>query len=122
MPGRFEWRNPHLLLDGAHNPNGLIALYNCLVRVTLPEEVCLILGMLPDKNREEALHFLRRVSSKIIVVPVHNARGDNGKTLLRAVKKYWKDATLAPDVKTAIAQADRDVAVVCGSLYLIGEI
>lgn len=122
MPGRFEWRTPHLLLDGAHNPNGLLALYNCLMRITLPEEVCLILGMLPDKNREAALPFLRRVSDKIIVVPVHNARGDNGKALLRSVKKYWADATLAPDVKTAIAQADRDVAVVCGSLYLLGEI
>ncbi len=122
LPGRFQWKNDHLLLDGAHNPNGIIALCSCLQRITLPEEVCIVLGMLPDKNREEALPFLGRVSNKILVVPVHNARGDNGKSLFRAVKKLRTEAAWYPDVKTAIEHADREVVVVCGSLYLLGEV
>lgn len=122
MPGRFEWRNEHLVLDGAHNPNGIIALCSCLQRVTLPEEVCVVLGMLPDKEQEVALPFLRRICRQIIIVPVHNARGDSGRELYRMVKRYFPKAEYCSDVKTAIAQSERDVTVVCGSLYLIGEI
>lgn len=123
QPGRFEWRNEHLVLDGAHNRNGIAALCETLRRTIDPEELCVVLGMLPDKEREEVLPIIRPVCSRLIIVPVGGARGDDGRAFYEAAKQKYPDMVdYQPDVKSAIAKAKRDVVCVCGSLYLMGEV
>ena len=122
MPGRMEWRSEHLVLDGAHNQNGIMALCSCLRRTMLRDEICLILGMLPDKKKDELFAHIAPLCSRLIIVPVHTARGDNGKSLYRIAKKYYPCAEYFADVNEAIASSTHEVTVVCGSMYLLGEV
>ena len=121
QPGRFEWVNERLVLDGAHNPNGIAALCESLGRVTKPDEVCVVLGMLPDKERMSALPMLSRVAEELIVVPVHTPRGDDGRPLYEEGKKYFKKVSYCESAKEAVAMTDKTVCV-CGSLYLLSEV
>lgn len=122
LPGRFEWVQKNVLLDGAHNPNGVAALCKSLRRITHPEQVTVVLGMLPDKNREAALPLLAQVCHKMIVVPVHTARGDDGRALFAMAQNYIKEVSYCTTVQEALLNVQTEIACVCGSLYLLGEI
>lgn len=122
QPGRFEWVQKNLLLDGAHNPNGIAALCESLKRITRPEQVTVVLGMLPDKEREAVLPLLSEVCRRLIIVPVHTLRGDDGRELFALAQGYHPEVSYCETVKDAVAQADSEVVCVCGSLYLLGEV
>ncbi len=122
QPGRFEWVTPGLVLDGAHNPNGIKGLCESLRRVTRPREVCVVLGMLPDKERLSALPLLAEVAEELIVVPVHTPRGDDGRPLFEEAQQYFPKVSYCDYAKKAISMTDKPVVCVCGSLYLLGEV
>ena len=122
QPGRFEWVSPRMVLDGAHNPNGMGALCESLRRIAKPREVCVVLGMLPDKERMSVLPMLSEVAEELIVVPVHTPRGDDGRPLFDRAQGQFLKVSYCDDVKNALALTQKPVVCVCGSLYLLGEV
>ena len=132
-PGRLEVvrRHPLVLLDGAHNEQGLAALDETLTEEFDSRSWVLVLGVMGDKDRAAMLgqldphHF-----SAVIATAARGARPVAPEELARSIEVAWGDAVpieTAAASEAAMARAlelagDDGAVVVAGSLYLAGEI
>lgn len=123
-PGRWELvRRPDdgwLLLDGAHNPHGSRTLATSIADTRYG----MLFGTLADKAVDTMLPALAdRASSLVLTRPASP----------RAADPAWIAAWLAPDaivepdpaaaLRAALDRvAPDELLVVCGSLYLVGEV
>ncbi len=129
-PARLELlgKNPIVLLDGAHNPNGAEALKNSLSRFLSGKYIIGIMGMLADKDVDTSIKLLGDVFDCVYTVPVNNPRAMPPSLLMQKCAKYIDDVTVfesaehAFDVACKKAECSGCAVVICGSLYLAGEI
>lgn len=129
-PARLELMNesPVILLDGAHNPNGINALANA-VNKYLPntKRLCLI-GMLSDKDSESSLSLLEGLFDEVITVTVSNPRTLTASELAEKCRRHFQNVTAYDDTESAVkyavkkAKTENMPLIICGSLYLAGEI
>jgi len=77
-PGRLEWisRDPPILLDGAHNPEGMRALANYLKRGE-PLRWKALFSAASDKKVREMLSILGEVAADIVVCRMEHSRSIN---------------------------------------------
>lgn len=92
-PGRFEVLEglPTIILDGAHNPEGICALGNTLKRHFGVRSVHVLFAALKDKDTGEMLKPLEKISSSITFTGFEHPRADHGKALFEKsamVKKH----------------------------------
>jgi dihydrofolate synthase/folylpolyglutamate synthase len=123
-----ESGDPHVLLDGAHNPAGARALRAYLdefVRAPLT----MVFGAMRDKALAEIGALLFPAATNLILTEPRSPRAAAAGELLRAVPLPASSSTitLAPSSADALALARaqaRDGGIVCvtGSLYLVGEV
>jgi len=123
-PGRLEIvrEKPVVILDGAHNVDGIRALAGFLTSQFPGRRRLLIFGVMKDKEYEKMLgELLPHVDETILTVP------KNDRALLpEFMQKIAPKAIVADDVTWALKKAksmstDEDVIVITGSLYLVGE-
>lgn len=129
-PGRLEIINqqPLVVLDGAHNYAGALALAEALPLLAGERRLNLILGMLADKEREKVLALLApRVDHLIITKPNSNRAGD-WQALADLAHKYLKPekVEIYEQVEAAIERglavtAATEVLLITGSLYMIAD-
>lgn len=117
-PGRFE-RIGDVILDGAHNPDGMQALVAALARE--PRGVgAVVFGALADKSWRTMLAELGRIDApRFYVAPAGRAPADLEELARLLPGTPMRSLTEGLDAARAVA-AGRPV-VVCGSLYLVGE-
>ncbi len=125
-PGRLElvpWRGGHVLLDGAHNPDGARALASTLRELGVAP-LPLIFGAAADKDRGGVVEALRpHVSHAILTQAALSPRASTAADL--AVLFPGLPVTLTDSPQEALdvlAALDVPLALACGSLYLIGEV
>ena len=134
QPGRFELisEEPLVILDGAHNQDGIRALQTSLLTHFKGKRLLCVLGVLKDKAVSDILKELKPLTGEMqlefITTEPDNPRKMGAEELACSVKealgadcrseKHWEDALAL--VKTQ-AQA-YDAVIVFGSLYLIGSI
>ncbi|MGM0598493.1 MAG: bifunctional folylpolyglutamate synthase/dihydrofolate synthase [Candidatus Rifleibacteriota bacterium] len=125
-PGRLQWveSNPPVLLDGAHNPEGLETLVNYLETFPPERPVNILFGTLKDKPMLDMADRLAKFGKKLCFVPP---------TSNRAFKREDFDAAFADrknkswvwydDFIKAFEECRKDSnsIIVTGSLYLISE-
>jgi len=118
---RIEW-----ILDVAHNPAGAWAL-RAGIRSTLEAHSprVLIFSCLRDKPLGEMAQILFPLFDQVIVVPLQNARAASVDDLLAAAAATGTPTIAAESVSEALrmaeAKAAGGLAVVSGSVYLVGE-
>lgn len=123
-PGRIEIvrEKPTILLDGAHNVDGIQALVR-FMKTRFPEKrTTLIFGVMKDKEYGRMLELLRPLTDTIVLTRPANERG----LPAQAMKEFAGEAVVTQDVRSALAKAravttDSDLILVTGSLYLVGE-
>lgn len=129
-PARFEVlsKNPLIILDGAHNPNGIEALKNALnTHIKEVKPIC-IMGMLSDKDSKSSVKILERMFSTIFTVPVDNPRSLSADELKAECVDYFENVIScenpfqAFDKALTLSKKQQLPIVICGSLYLAGEI
>jgi dihydrofolate synthase/folylpolyglutamate synthase len=127
-PGRFEVvsKKPLVLLDGAHNPAGARRLAEGL-RACYPGRKWVVLnGFLRDKAYGECVEAWAPLASRAIVTEPPVARSEQGDQVVREWEKRGVRALWIKDPAQALAygmnSCGRDGLLVCGSLYLIGQI
>ncbi|MEI9970186.1 MAG: cyanophycin synthetase [Terracidiphilus sp.] len=128
-PGRLERiakRNVDWILDVAHNPAGAWAL-RAAVRGILEarQRRLLVFSCLRDKPLGEMAQILFPLFDEVIVAPIHNPRAAALDDLLAAAAATGTPAHAADSVSDALrlaqAHAAGGVAVISGSVYLVGE-
>jgi dihydrofolate synthase/folylpolyglutamate synthase len=120
-PGRLQ-RLPHggkeLILDGAHNPEGALALKEALrFHGLLP--AALVLAFSRDKDHAAMAEALKGLGP-VVLTRYASPRSQDPRALL----PLFPGALLEEDPLKALARAFglADRAVVAGSLYLVGEV
>jgi len=120
-PARFEFLREDLLIDGAHNPDGVAALLASLKMLGRP--VHFVVAMMQDKNFEKSAKMIDDFGGKVTVTQLDMPR------CLKAVefKKYFSDPICEENPVTAVKNAlksaeNGEIVCVLGSLYLAGEI
>lgn len=105
------------ILDGAHNPDGARAL----VRALAEEKVgAIVFGALADKAWREMLGIVAAVDApRIYVAP--SGRAPAEPSVLASERPGEAAASVADALVKARRAAGAQLAVVCGSLYLVGE-
>ncbi len=124
-PGRLERirQHPDVILDGAHNPAGVIALRKTLNDHYYTARKCFVFGMMQDKDIEGVARILFYPEDKIFTV-----RADDGPRAATAeylAEKLGRGARACHSVSQAYQMAidaagDQGLVCVCGSLYLVG--
>ena len=117
---------PRILLDGAHNEAGSIALGEVLRDEYKFDKLILVLSMLRDKDLPKVLKNLLPLAGSVVATCNHNPRSLSAKELQDIIIDSGHDAALAGDMKSAISNAmeqagDGDLICVTGSLYGVGE-
>lgn len=130
-PGRMEriQRNDvEWILDVAHNPAGAWALRAALRRSLEDRQPwTLVFSCLRDKPVVEMAQILFPLFDSVILAPMHTARAAPINDLLAAAKATGTEAMAAESVSAALelaeqnARSSKGVAVVSGSVYLVGE-
>lgn len=119
-PGRCEWLRADLLIDGAHNLEGVTSLAAVLDALPLPPSV-LIFGTSADKPAAEMLQLLAPRFDHVIVTRARSERALDPAVLAAGLPR----AVVAPNVAAALTTADGlaegGFIVVAGSLFVIGE-
>jgi dihydrofolate synthase / folylpolyglutamate synthase len=128
-PGRIEHvakNGIDWILDVAHNPAGAWALragIRGVLEVHQPR--VLVFSCLRDKPLAEMAQILFPLFDQVIVVPLQNARAASVDDLLAAAAATGTQAVAADSVADALRLAEQraagGVAVVSGSVYLVGE-
>jgi dihydrofolate synthase/folylpolyglutamate synthase len=127
-PGRIEWVEPtdglRVLLDGAHNPAGAQALCRYLEAVNL--EPVLLFGVLGDKKVPEMLPPLARCSRRVILTRPPGTRAVEPGDLMAWVEglpvEVVEDSSEALERGLERAREEGVPLLICGSLYLVGEL
>ncbi|MEI8243935.1 MAG: Mur ligase family protein [bacterium] len=128
-PARFQLavREPPVIVDGAHNPDGAAALRESLRRVKFRGPVALVAGFCDDKD---APGFLRQMASGVrrawaVAVPSPRSLPAAATAeRMRAAGILQVEAAELPAALAAAqawARAERGLVLVCGSLFLAGE-
>jgi dihydrofolate synthase/folylpolyglutamate synthase len=115
-----------LWLDGGHNPHAGAALAAALAerQARAPRPLALIVGMLANKDAGGFFGALRTTGAAVFTVPFDGAAAEP-EALAAVARGHGLGAQPSDSVEQALAHALRLGAgrvVICGSLYLAGEV
>ncbi len=127
-PARLEVMNikPLIVIDGAHNIDGIKNLTESIDMYFNYNKIILILGILADKQVEEMIKTLVPKVSRVITVTPHSERAELSQKLKLQVEKYTSSCEAIENYEEAYKKAlsycgEEDFLLVCGSLYMVGD-
>jgi dihydrofolate synthase/folylpolyglutamate synthase len=127
-PGRLELisERPLVILDGAHNPEGVRALADALIELRQGRKIKLLFATMADKEWQLMLEILAKLADEIIFTRVSMERSADPELLAKNIpvpipSRVIQDSQTALAALLDRAQPD-DILVVAGSLYLLGEV
>ena len=124
--GRFDlYPEFGLVLDGAHNPEGVGVLAETLREVFPGRKFRFIFGAFSDKNTLESLRVLAPSATEFVFVRPESARPSKSAAELESELARIAPGIPASDASLDAALASLDPArptVLCGSLHLCGDV
>ncbi|KQL20691.1 bifunctional folylpolyglutamate synthase/dihydrofolate synthase [Cytobacillus solani] len=125
-PGRFETisMDPLIIIDGAHNEEGITALVNELNKRYSEKKIRIIFTALSDKKMDKMILNLDAAADKITFVSFDFPRAASAESLFSISQNENKH--YAPNWKAAIDEEihslrSDEVLVITGSLYFLSE-
>ena len=129
IPARMEvlGRSPLVILDGAHNPGAARVLAQALEKYLPHRKIIGVMGMLKDKDSRSSLRSLASLFQALITASPKNPRALPAAELADRAREYCSQVFAEEDLSKAICLARKlagedGAIVICGSLYLAGEI
>lgn len=127
LQGRWEviHRNPMVVLEVAHNPEGIRAMLAQIDRCAY-KKLHLVFGAVHDKDIEAVLALLP-TSAAYYFTQAHTPRALPAEQLAAAAHSKDLNGRVFPEVNAAVsaaldAAAKEDLIVVCGSIFLVAEV
>ena len=130
-PGRMEYvpGKPEVVLDGAHNRASMACLVAGLHRHFPGRPPVFVFAAAADKDIDGMLEVLADSGAHgVVFTRTHNPRAaDPADLAARFAARGGAGAPVCPDAAAALREATRragpdGLVVVCGSLYLVGEV
>ena len=129
-PARFELlsRDPIIIYDGGHNPEGVRAAVASIQSYFGSQKVNLLSGVMADKDKGEMIETMKTVAARAFAVTPNNPRALAAKDYAAQLASHGIPATacesVAEGVRAAIeASKQENIPLVClGSLYLYEEV
>ncbi len=125
-PARLEWSG-NVLIDGAHNPQGVAALVDYVDAYLADKRRVLFSGVLADKLQKEMLGQMVHIARAIVTVTPDTPRALSAADYAAALNdcggKATAASTLAEGLQMALDLAGEDgVVIAAGSLYFAGAL
>lgn len=128
-PARFEVvsHTPLTILDGAHNPQGIECLCECIAQYLPERRIVFLVGVLEDKDWQEMMDRLKEVSTDFVIVQPPSPRALKSGKLAGYLADRDHRTAVADSITTGVegamfwANQCKGAVVACGSLYMMGE-
>lgn len=127
LHGRWELveEHPDVILDVAHNEDGIRQLVR-QIEVTDHEELHIVIGMVGDKDIQRALALLPS-TARYYFTRADIPRALPEDKLAEQARSYGLQGNTYPSVAEALRAArahakTRDLIIVCGSVFVVGEV
>ena len=125
-PGRMDVisKDSFIMVDGAHNPQGVAALKKGLKLLYPGEKFTFIVGVLADKDYASMMEQMVSVANRFLTVTVDSSRALTKEELAKTISSYGVSAEVYDKIEDAISHGKtfRDKIVIFGSLYFVGEV
>lgn len=120
-------QKPVYIIDGAHNPDGALALRRTMTTFCADSKILMVTGMLADKDTDTILKEFTQITGDFIVTEPVNPRRMSKEELKAKIEALGGSVKAAAEHEEALhaakaMQDEYDVILFAGSLYLIGEI
>lgn len=127
---RFEIlsRDPLIVFDGAHNPQGVAAAVESIKNYFGEKRVIIVSGVLRDKDYHAIARSISTVAKEVYTITPENSRALTAEEYAGIYRDNGICATACPSVSEAItlgkaSATDNSTALLClGSLYTYGEV
>lgn len=126
--GRFEILNqaPLVVIDGAHNIDGIRRLKESVEVYLQYKDLILILGILADKQVGDMVKTIVPMAKRVICITPHSDRAELASELKEIVQKYNKNCEIVEGYEEAYKLglnycSKKDLLLISGSLYMIGD-
>jgi dihydrofolate synthase / folylpolyglutamate synthase len=126
--GRLEvlGENPLVVIDGAHNIEGIKLISESLKTYFRYDKLILIIGILRDKQVEEMIGMITPLAQRVIAVTPNSGRAESAAELNEVIVQFNRNSEACDDYSEAYEKAlgyagMDDLVLVCGSLYMIGD-
>lgn len=129
--GRFELHSgsPDIILDGAHNPDGIRRLRESVNQMFGAVPICYVCGVLADKDYEKEIEILFGRASNVFTVTPPSPRAMKSTDLKAAIKKRFLQLKVTSfDSEDGIEKAmeaavsQNNPVVVCGTLTILARV
>ena len=129
--GRFELHSgsPDIILDGAHNPDGIRRLRESVNQMFGAVPICYVCGVLADKDYEKEIEILFGRASNVFTVTPPSPRAMKSTDLKAAIKERFPQLKVTSfDSEDGIEKAmeaavsQNNPVVVCGTLTILARV
>lgn len=130
-PGRFELlsRAPLLIVDGAHNPNGVEALVDTIRAYFPDQKINFVMGVMKDKDYHTMLRLIAPYAARFITELPDAHRALRPEALKSEIREYFDGPVETADSVTAavkrameLAEGTEAITICFGSLYQVADI
>ena len=127
---RFEVlkKEPLVIFDGAHNPEGIDAAVKSIKYYFGDEKVCVLTGVMRDKDYEYVASRLSEIAKRAFCIKPDNPRALDAEEYARVLSNKGVESSPSDSVETAFglavkyARETNSVLVCLGSLYMYEQI
>lgn len=118
--------NPLVVIDGAHNIDGIKMLRKNIEKYFKYNKIYLLLGILADKQVEDMIKEITPIAERVYALTPHSERAELSEELKKEIIKYNKNVIALEDYeeayKSALNEASYDdLVLISGSLYMVGD-
>lgn len=125
---RVFYKNQEIILDVAHNPDGLLHLFKALKKLYPGVSFSIICGFSQDKDLTSCLEIIAKAASSIYLTQAENSRAAEADTLKKILLQDSfpeEQIRIEKNVPSAVIQALREakntghLLVICGSFFIM---
>lgn len=127
--GRMEVlrKNPLIVIDGAHNPDGIMMLAESVKKYFYGKRIVLLMGVLSDKEYEKMAEEIIPLADTVVITRPESERALSADMFKIVALKYCDNVYSLENIDDAYKfavgiTAMEDVLLCAGSLYLVGKL
>lgn len=126
--GRLEvlGKKPAIVIDGAHNIDGIKALRRNVEKCFKYNKLYLLLGILADKQVKEMVKEITPIAEKVYALTPHSERAELSEDLKKEILEFNPNVVSLESYEeaffSAVNEAEKDdLILISGSLYMVGD-